>query len=245
MNERKIASLSVIFPAYNDAGTIASMLTSAVIASRRLTDDYEVIIVNDGSADHTARILEELTRRYAELRVITHPVNRGYGGALRSGFSAAQKEWVFYTDGDAQYNPLELENLVAALHDGADAVNGYKQSRHDSLMRILVGRAYHHVVKFLFGIRIRDVDCDFRLIPRRILEEAHLQSDSGAICLEMVKKIEDLGYTFAEVPVSHYPRAYGVSQFFTPARIMRSLQQLIGLYRSLVIFKEHLHHKKT
>lgn len=242
--EGRISSISAVFPAYNDGGTIASMVAAASIACRQLTQDFEIIVVNDGSEDYTPRILDELTRRYSELRVVTHPVNRGYGGALRSGFSAAQKDWVFYTDGDAQYNPLELAALADALQNGADAVNGYKISRRDSLIRILIGRLYHRFIKILFDVHIRDVDCDFRLIPRRILNEADLQSDSGAICLELVKKIEDLGCVFAEIPVSHYPRKYGVSQFFTPAQIFRSLRQIAGLYRSLVVEKERLR-KKT
>lgn len=242
---KKLPSLSVIFPAYNDGGTIASMVAAAAVAGKQVTDDIEIIVVNDGSQDYTSRVLAELTGRFPELRILTHEVNRGYGAALRSGFSAAQKDWIFYTDGDAQYNPLELLALVDALHVDVDAINGYKISRNDSLMRILAGRAYHHFVKLLFGLHIRDVDCDFRLIPRRILEEAALQSDSGAICLEMVKKIEDLGYVFAEVPVNHYSRPYGNSQFFTPARIIRSLRQLAGLYRSLVIEKSHPPKKAT
>lgn len=244
-NGKKLSSISAIFPAYNDGGTIASMVAAAVIACRQVTDDFEIIVVNDGSRDYTPRVLAELIGRFPELRIITHEVNRGYGGALRSGFAAAQKDWVFYTDGDAQYNPLELAHLVEALRANVDAVNGYKISRNDSIIRIVVGRVYHHFVKILFGLRIRDVDCDFRLIPRQILAEADLQSDSGAICLEMVKKIEDLGYAFAEVPVNHYPRQYGISQFFTPMRIFRSLQQLAGLYHSLVIKKTHLQKKTT
>jgi glycosyltransferase involved in cell wall biosynthesis len=245
IRRKRLSGLSAIFPAYNDGGTIASMVTAASIACKQVADDIEIIVVNDGSQDHTSGVLSELSGRFPELRIITHEVNCGYGAALRSGFSAAQKDWIFYTDGDAQYNPLELPALVDGLHGDVDAVNGYKISRNDSLMRVIVGRAYHHSVKFLFGLHIRDVDCDFRLIPRRILDEAELQSDSGAICLEMVKKIEDLGYVFGEVPVNHYPRQYGNSQFFTPARIFRSLRQLAGLYRSLVIERVHLQEKTT
>jgi glycosyltransferase involved in cell wall biosynthesis len=106
-SERKrLKSLSVVFPAYNDGGTIASMVAAASIACRQVTDDFEIIVVNDGSSDYTADMLQEMQVRYPELRVITHETNRGYGGALRSGFSAAVKDWVFYTDGDSQYNPL-------------------------------------------------------------------------------------------------------------------------------------------
>ncbi|WP_345325723.1 glycosyltransferase family 2 protein [Candidatus Villigracilis proximus] len=183
MEQKKISSISAVFPAFNDGGTIASMVAAASIALHQVTEDFEIIVVNDGSLDYTSTMLAEISTRYPELRVITHPSNQGYGAALRTGFSAATKDWVFYTDGDSQYNPLELVNLVDALHDGVDAVNGYKLSRNDSLIRILIGRAYHYFVKFLFHLHIRDVDCDFRLIPRHILEEIDLKSVSGAICL--------------------------------------------------------------
>jgi glycosyltransferase involved in cell wall biosynthesis len=243
--DKRISSVSAVFPAYNDGGTIASMVSAAAVALRQVTDDYEIIVVNDGSSDYTSIILMEIAAKYPELRVITHSINQGYGAALCTGFSAAVKDWVFYTDGDSQYNPLELIDLVDALHDGVDAVNGYKLLRHDSMMRILIGRAYHYFVKFLFDIHIRDVDCDFRLIPRQILEEIELKSISGAICLELVKKIQDAGYIFAEVPVSHYSRRYGVSQFFVPWRIIRTFRQLAGLYWMLVIQKKHLNNKKS
>lgn len=242
-DRKRLKSLSVVFPAYNDGGTIASMVAAASIASRQVTDDFEIIVVNDGSSDYTADMLKEMQARYPELRVVTHEKNRGYGGALRSGFSAAVKDWVFYTDGDSQYNPLELTELVQAVYNGAELVNGYKLKRNDSLARILIGRAYHYFVKLTFGIRIRDVDCDFRLIPRQILHDVELKSVSGAICLELIKKIEDAGYVFAEVPVNHYSRKYGVSQFFIPWRIVRTLKQLAGLYWMLVIKKEHLQKK--
>lgn len=231
---KRLSSLSVIFPAYNDGATIASMISAACLACCQVTDDFEIIVINDGSTDYTGTILEDMKHRCAELRVISHSSNRGYGGALRSGFASAQKDWVFYTDGDAQYNPLELVALVDALTEGVDAVNGYKSIRNDSLLRILIGRAYHYLLKLLFRFRLRDVDCDFRLLPTRILREINLASDSGAICLEMVKKIEGAGYVFAEVPVSHYPRKYGVSQFFMPHRIYDTLRQIAGLYWTLM-----------
>lgn len=237
---KRLSSLSIVFPAYNDGGTIASMIATGRIAAEKVTNDFEIIVVNDASVDYTSTVLAEMQKKYDELRVIQHETNRGYGGALISGFSAAKKEWIFYTDGDAQYNPLELTKLVGGLSENIDAVNGYKVGRSDNLMRIFIGRVYHHVLKIFFGFRIRDVDCDFRLIPTKIMQEIQLKSFSGSICLEMVKKIEDAGYIFAEVPVSHYERKYGISQFFNFKRIIQTLLQIINLYWTLVIKKEHI-----
>ena len=236
----RISSISAFFPAYNDGGTIPSMVLTALMALRQVTDDYEIIVVNDGSADYTAQVLDELASRYAELRVIHHPQNRGYGGALRTGFAAATKEWVFYTDGDAQYNPLELVKLVEALTDGVDVVNGYKIARHDPLERKIIGRLYHYFVRYAFGFKLRDVDCDFRLIRRALFDAVSLEIDSGTICLEMVKKFQDAGYVFAETPVHHYHRQYGRSQFFNWRRLLRTARQLSALWWKLVVRKEHL-----
>lgn len=145
--------LSIFFPAYNDSGTIASLVIAARATAQKLTQDFEVIVVNDGSADHTAEIVDELARTYPEVRVIHHPKNRGYGGALRSGFAGATKEFIFYTDGDAQYDPVELELLWPRMVDGVDVVNGYKISRSDPMHRIIIGRVYHHTVKLLLASR--------------------------------------------------------------------------------------------
>src|ERR687896_2544462 len=163
-------SLTVFFPAYNDGGTIASLVIRAVQVASRLTPDFEVIVVNDGSADDTAAIVDELARTYPQVRVVHHARNRGYGGALRSGFAAATRELVFYTDGDAQYDPAEMEALWNAFRPDVDLVNGYKISRSDPAHRIVIGRIYHHTVKLLFGLRVSDVDCDFRLMRRSIFD---------------------------------------------------------------------------
>src|SRR5512142_2778271 len=149
-------SISAFFPAYNDAGTIPSTVIAADITLRSLTDDYEIIVVNDGSSDHTAEVLEELRRSYPRLKVIHHEKNRGYGGALRTGFASATKELVFYTDGDAQYDPREMARLYAVWSDRVDFVNGYKISRSDPLHRVIIGRIYHWMVKLAFGLRLRD-----------------------------------------------------------------------------------------
>jgi glycosyltransferase involved in cell wall biosynthesis len=231
--------LTVFFPAYNDSGTIASLVITAVRTARRLTPDYEVIVVNDGSADGTAGILEELARVFPQVRVVQHVQNLGYGGALRTGFASATRELIFYTDGDAQYDPAELEVLWRRFSDDVDLVNGYKISRSDPLHRVIIGRVYHYTVKLLFGLRVRDVDCDFRMMRRSIFERVHLEKDSGVICLEMMKKIQDAGFRIAEVPVHHYHRAYGKSQFFNFRRLFRTAIDVLKLWFALVVRREH------
>jgi glycosyltransferase involved in cell wall biosynthesis len=236
---RSSVGLSIFFPAYNDAGTIASLVISARQTAQMLTSDFEIIVVNDGSADATPEIADELARTYPEVRVIHHPRNRGYGGALRSGFEAAQKELIFYTDGDAQYDPEELKALWPRMSDAVDLVNGYKISRSDPLHRIVIGRIYHHTVKLLFGLKVRDVDCDFRLLRKRIFTHVRLERNSGVICLELMKKITDAGFRIAEVPVHHYHRTYGRSQFFNFRRLFRTAIDVAQLWVQLVIVARH------
>ncbi len=231
--------LSIFFPAYNDGGTIASMVITALLAARTLTPDHEVIVVDDGSRDATPQVLDELARLYPEVRIVRHEVNRGYGGALRSGFAAATKELVFYTDGDAQYDPREMVQLWAHMTHEVDLVNGYKISRSDPLHRIVIGRVYHHTVKLLFGLKVRDVDCDFRLMRRSIFDTIALTKNSGVICLELMKKVTDARFRIAEVPVHHFHRAYGRSQFFNFRRIFRTGIDVLQLWFALVVRGEH------
>lgn len=230
-------SISAFFPAYNDAGTIASMVVTADRTLREITADYEVIVVNDGSPDHTAEVLADLQKRYPKLRVVTHPKNRGYGGALRSGFANASKSLVCYTDGDAQYDPREFKLLADRLTDDVDVVQGYKIQRHDPIERIIIGKLYHTVVRTIFGLPIRDVDCDFRLIRRKVFDEVTLTQDSGVICVEMMTKIAQAGFKIREVPVHHYHRAYGKSQFFNVRRVGRVGVDLLKLWVQLVALR--------
>lgn len=230
-------SITVFFPAYNDAGTIASMVVLADRTLRKLADDYELIVVNDGSRDHTAQVLSELESAYPRLRVIHHPANRGYGSALRTGFANASKEWIFYTDGDAQYDVRDLEKLVPLMSDDVDVVNGYKISRSDPLHRIIIGNIYRWAVRLAFGIKIRDVDCDFRLVRRSSYDRVRLSSTSGTICVEMIKSFQDAGLSFAEAPVNHYHRAYGKSQFFNFSRLLKTFKDLSALWWRLVIMR--------
>ena len=230
-------SITAFFPCYNDSGTIASIVITADRALRGLTDDYEIIVGDDASTDRSAEILDELRGLYPRLRVLHHPTNRGYGGNLRSMFAEASKDLIFYTDGDAQYDPAELAVLYRQLGPEVDVVQGWKIERHDPLHRKIIGRAYHHLVRWWFGLHLRDVDCDFRLFRRHVLESFPLHSNSGCITVEMMTRIEQGGFKVLEVPVHHYHRAYGQSQFFNFGRVARTLVELSGLWIKLKLLR--------
>jgi glycosyltransferase involved in cell wall biosynthesis len=230
-------SLSIFFPVYGDWGTIASMIVLADRIARELTDDYEILAVNDASPDHSGQVLEELASKYPRLRVITHPRNRGYGGALCSGFRNATKAYIFYTDGDAQYDVRELVKLWKA-REGVDLVNGYKIRRNDPLHRKIVGWSYHNFVRILFRLRIRDVDCDFRLLRREVFQGFGLTENSGLICVELMTKIHRSGCRIKEIPVHHYHRMHGRSQFFNIPRVARVLISMLGLWWRIFLRKD-------
>lgn len=227
--------ISLFFPAYNDAPSLPSLLHRTFETLRRIAVDYEVIVVNDGSLDDTGKILEELRQKYAPfLRIVTHDRNRGYGAALRSGFAAATKEYIFYTDGDGQYDPAELENLLRAATPATGLVNGYKTQRSDPWHRIAIGWLYNSFARWLFRICLRDIDCDFRLIRRSVLPLESLRSTGGPICIELVRSIELGGSEVVEIPVNHYPRRYGRSQFFRVRSLVWTFLQLCEVFLRLV-----------
>jgi glycosyltransferase involved in cell wall biosynthesis len=231
-------SLSVFFPAYNDAPSLPGLLARTFAVLEAHVVDYEVIVIDDGSYDGTAAVLEQLRGQYgARLRVVTHPRNRGYGGALRSGFEAATKEFVFYTDGDSQYDVSELPRLLELVGPNTGLVNGYKLERHDPAHRVWIGKAYNFCARLLFRIRIRDIDCDYRLIRRALLERIHLTSTSGTICVELVRKLEMTGCGVVETGVRHYPRLYGKSQFFRLRSLATTLHELARLWVRVVILR--------
>ena len=234
----KFASLSVFFPAYNDAPSLPGLIAKTFEVLEAHVADYEVIVVNDGSQDATGQVLEKLRAAHAPyMRVVTHPSNRGYGGALRSGFAAATREFVFYTDGDGQYDPGEMPKLLALAGPSTGLVNGYKLERHDPRHRIWIGSVYNFCARLLFRIRIRDIDCDYRLIRRELLDRIHLTSTSGTICVELVRKLELSGWQVAEVGVHHYPRLHGRSQFFRVRSLAVTFFQLLRLWVRLVVLR--------
>jgi glycosyltransferase involved in cell wall biosynthesis len=234
----KFPSLSVFFPAYNDAPSLPALMAKTFATLEAHVADYEVIVINDGSWDNTGEVLEKLRQQYAPyMRVVTHAKNRGYGGALRTGFASAVKDWVFYTDGDGQYDPTEIPRLLELVRPDTGLVNGYKMERQDPQHRIWIGNTYNFCARLLFRIRIRDIDCDYRLMRRELLEKIHLTSTSGTICVELVRKIEISGCGVVEIGVHHYPRLHGRSQFFRVRSLLKTLFELIRLWLKVVVFQ--------
>lgn len=225
----KNKSVSVFFPAFNDAKSIGKLIDEAYEVLIDYTEDFEIIVINDGSTDDTAEVLSVLAEKYRVLKIVTHEKNRGYGAALISGFHNATGEFVFYTDGDGQYDVTELVLLLSRMESGVDVVNGYKIGRSDNRIRKIIGKLYNRFAHLLFELPIRDIDCDFRLIRKSRLDQIDLESVSGSICVELIYKLQKAGGVFAEIPVSHYPRLHGKSQFFTFAKVVPTLIDLIHL----------------
>ena len=235
MNNHDVRSVSAMFPCYNDALTIEGLVDQVYAALTPLVPAVEVIVVNDGSTDGSREVLDEMAVARPWLHVVHHPQNRGYGQALISGFAAARHDWIFYTDGDAQYDAREAAVLVPLATCSIDIVQGYKVGRGDPWYRKVIGRFYHHVVKLMFGLRVRDTDCDFRLFRRRLVVDVPLTSSSGVICVEMMFRFQQAGARFVQAPVHHYFRPHGRSEFFRLPAITRSALQLLTLWWRLVI----------
>lgn len=231
-------SISVFFPAYNDEHSIPKLVNDTTEILSPLTDDYEIIVVDDCSPDNVGKIADEMAKKDSHIKVIHHEKNRGYGGALKSGFNAATKDYIFYTDGDAQYDVKELLNLLP-FREEYGLVNGYKIKRSDKLHRTILGKMYHHFARLIFGLRVSDVDCDFRLFKKDLIKNIKLESNEGFICVEMIYKVSRTNCKIKEVPVHHYPRMYGESQFFNVRRITKSFKSLGKGWWKFVVLRDY------
>lgn len=230
--------LSIFFPCYNDKGAITSAILEAKKTAEKLTDNFEIIVVDDYSTDGSQELLLELKNSVPELRLIFHHRKQGYGSAVKSGFAAAQKDLVCYTDGDSQYDIRELPKLLGQLGDKVDIVSGYKVRSNDPFHRIVIGAVYQYLIKLAFWLPVKDPDCDFRLMRRRVLENLNLESDSGVISIELLKKIQNAGLSFGEVGVSHSFRMYGKSQALNIKRIIVIIGRLAKLWVRTVWYLE-------
>ncbi len=212
---KKLKSLSIFFPFLNDEKTVAKAIGLAYSEGSKFTDDLEVIAINGGkSRDKTFLEIKKQKKKYLNLIIIDKTENDEGYAVIKYGLFKASKDWVFYTDGDLQYDIKEFSKLVdKQIQTRVDVVNGYKKNRNDNALRKIFGFLYQKISKYLFKLPISDLDCDFRLIRKRFFKKIVLKSQNSSILLEMIKKLEKCGAKFSEVEITHYPRQYGQSNY--------------------------------
>jgi len=226
------ASITYFFPAYNEEGNLTPTVEYARQVLPRLTRTYEVVIVDDGSIDGTEAEGRALAERFPEVRYVRHPVNRGYGEALRTGLREARHDAVFYTDGDQQFDLQEVEGVWPLLR-GADIVAGFRRKRADPAHRLFIAWTYRQVLRLLFGLNVRDVDCAFKVMRATVARRVEPKSGGAFFSAEFLLRARHLGYSIAEVGVTHYPRKLGKPKGATPAVILRTFREMFALRREL------------
>lgn len=224
--------LSVVLPAWNEEEVIARTVQKVVETLSEVAPDYEVIVVDDGSTDRTGDIADALAAENAQIRVVHNRPNKGYGGALIAGFNAVSKELTFFMDADGQFDIGDIAKLLEHL-DEADAVLGYREHRQDPPMRIVNAWGWKMLMRLLFGLKVRDVDCAFKLYPTRLVQRANVQAQGAMVNTEMLVKLNRLGYTWVEVPVSHYPREGGKATGANLRVILRAFRELLKLHHRI------------
>ncbi len=225
-------SLSIVLPAYNEEQNVARTVEHVSAVAQDLGLDYEIILVNDGSADRTGEIGRQLEQRIPNFRLVEHYPNRGYGGALKAGFAAASKDLIAFFPADGQFDFNEIRLLLDRL-DGADIVSGYRSRRRDPLIRKLNALGWNTLVRLLFGYLCRDIDCGFKLFRREILDHVHIESDGAMIDTEFLAGAKARGYRIAEVPVTHLPRTAGEATGANPKVILKAFRDLVRFRRRL------------
>lgn len=222
-----MASISLVLPAYNEAENIEPVIAEATPALASITDDYEIVIVDDGSRDATAAVAKRAASSDPHVRLVQHQVNQGFGASVFSGFVNAAKDWILYTDADRQFVLGELANFVP-LMDRADLIAGYRAPRRDPFLRVLFGKGWSMLCTLLFGYTVRDVDCGFKLLRRAMVDDLadRIASRGATFSIEWLVRAKRAGYRFAELPVSHRPRVAGSQTGANIKVITRAFREL-------------------
>lgn len=227
-------SISLVLPAHDEAKNIGKLLSQAQTVLPRIAKEHEIIVVDDGSRDETARVVTQ----FNNIRLLRHERNRGYGAALRTGLRSARMEWIFFTDADNQFDLQDLTELLAASK-GADIVAGYRSPRRDPWGRRLLGWAWGRIVRGLYGLNVRDVDCAFKLFRREVLAEIPIESVGAFVNTEILVRASAAGFRIHQIPVRHFPRRAGSPSGARLRVIFRAARELFALRRRLLQDPEH------
>jgi glycosyltransferase involved in cell wall biosynthesis len=228
----EVLGISIVLPARNEGSNIAAAVEKSMVIARRLSTRYEVIVVDDGSTDGTGHAVESLARQhYPQVRLVTHPENQGYGAALRTGFRESRYELVFFTDSDNQFDVSELEYFMPMMSD-YDMVTGFRVYRYDTVLRCILSWFYNRLVGVLFGLRVRDVDCAFKLMRREVVQNVTIECDNFFVNTELLAKARRWNFRIAEKGVRHYPRTAGETSV-RPSDIPRTLSTVFSMWRRI------------
>ncbi len=236
---RKLNSLSIFFPFYNEEANIKRVTQNALDIAGQVANRFEVILVNDGSRDRTGALADQLAQRHPEVRAVHNNPNLGYGRAVRRGLDEAKMDWVFFSDGDGQFDLGELPKLLALLSE-CDMPVGYRIDRADPFMRKANAYCWGTLVRALFGIKVRDIDCAFKLIPRSLLDSTTFESNGALISTELLAKATYAGLRIGEVGVHHYPRVAGEQTGANLRVIAKAFRELFKLHRKIRAERPHL-----
>jgi glycosyltransferase involved in cell wall biosynthesis len=229
---RSSPDLSLVFPVFDEAENLAELLETALQIAGRLDRDFEIVLVDDGSRDGSDVVIDGWCRAHPRIRAVRHEANRGYGAALRSGLAAARGQLVFFSDADLQFDLSELAKLLEHA-DEFEIVAGYREPRRDPWPRRVIAATWGLLVRGLFGLRVRDIDCAFKVFQRSVLEEIELASIGAFVNTELLVRARAAGHRIWQVPVSHRRRRWGRQSGAHPRVIGRAVVELIALYREL------------
>lgn len=232
---KQIQALSVFFPAYNEEANIENTVKKAREVLLRITDKWEILVVNDGSVDRTEEIAKRLNRQDSRIRVVTHPKNKGYGATLKTGFSNAKYPWVAFTDADGQFDFPEIKKFIDIQEEtGADLVLGYRIKRADPFVRRSGAFLWFLIPRVLWGLKVRDYSCGFKLMRKKVFEDVQpLVGEEKVTQIEMLVKAKRLGFKFAEIGVHHYPRRFGKQTGADIKVVAKSFIDLFKLWKKL------------
>lgn len=226
---KKLSSLSIFFPCFNEEKNVPLFVEEALKLLPQIAKKYEIIIVNDGSTDHTLSVAKKLKKEHAEIQIVNHAKNRGYGASLKSGFETSQYEWVFFTDGDLQFSLDQIKEFLP-FTDKSEVIIGYRKTRADGALRMTIAKMYKLFVDVLFRLHVKDIDCAFKLFSKRVLNLVELESEGAFISAELLYKLKKKKIRFKQLPVDHYQRRFGSPTGNSVKVIIKACKESLRLY---------------